>query len=470
MSELVLEQELPKGWIIKKISELTKSYSGGTPSTSVKDYWNSNDVPWIKSGEIKDNIIKESQSFISKKGYENSSAKLYPPNTVLVAITGATTGKTAFLVNEACGTQNVFGILPCKYILPKYMWYYMQFYYTKLISKVVGTAQKHVNGSIINNTPILFPPLNEQKRIVAKIEELFSLIESSKQILEKTKILLKQYRQSLLKSAFEGKLVPQDPNDEPSSVFLERIRREKSSKLITSVDFNVNQSVLNKPTKLPKNWTLSSLGFITKNHDGKRIPVNELSRKKMRGKYPYYGASGIIDYVNKPLFKGEFLLIGEDGANLLARSTPIAFIADGEFWVNNHAHVLTTFEEIPLEFLSYFINSINLSPWVTGTAQPKLNQANMNKIPIILPPLNEQKRIITKIEESFSHVDKNEKLVDSLLQQYDFIRSSILKQAFEGKLVPQDPNDKPAEILLQKITEEKQKIINQTKRGKKNDK
>ena len=102
---------LPKGWIIHKISELTDSYSGGTPSTRNKEYWDDGTIPWIRSGEIKNNILKQSQSFISKKGLENSSAKLYPHNTILVAITGATTGKTAYLLTEACGSQNVFGIL-----------------------------------------------------------------------------------------------------------------------------------------------------------------------------------------------------------------------------------------------------------------------------------------------------------------------------------------------------------------------
>ena len=160
------ELELPQGWITKKISELTKSYSGGTPSTSVKDYWNSNDVPWIKSGQIKDNIIRESQSFISKKGYENSSTKLYPKETILVAITGATTGKTAYLLTEACGTQNVFGILPCESIIQKYLWYFMQNYYTKMLAKAIGTAQKHVNGTIIKDTPFITSTKRTKKNCI----------------------------------------------------------------------------------------------------------------------------------------------------------------------------------------------------------------------------------------------------------------------------------------------------------------
>ena len=103
-------------------------------------------------------------------------------------------------------------------------------------------------------------------------------------------------------------------------------------------------------------------------------------RKQIQGKIPYYGASGIIDYVEKPIFSGEYFLIGEDGANLISRSTPIAFIVKGEFWVNNHAHILSTYGDIPLEFLVYYIESISLKPWISGSAQPKLNQENNDPI------------------------------------------------------------------------------------------
>jgi len=185
----------------------------------------------------------------------------------------------------------------------------------------------------------------------------------------------------------------------------------------------------------PKNWELSSLGYITENHDGKRIPVSKIKRKEMAGKYPYYGASGIIDYVNEPIFNGKYLLIGEDGANLLSRSTPVAFIAEGEFWVNNHAHVLTTFDEIPLEFVSYFLNNIDLSNWITGTAQPKLNQRNMNKIPIPIPPIKEQIRIILKIEELFSELNKIKIILETTKSQLNILRQSILKSAFDGYLL-----------------------------------
>ena len=185
---------------------------------------------------------------------------------------------------------------------------------------------------------------------------------------------------------------------------------------------------------LPNGWTWTNLDSITQNLDGKRVPVNDKERQKMKGTFPYYGASGIIDYVNDYLFDGVFLLIGEDGANLLSRSTPIAFLAKGKFWVNNHAHILATYGQIPLQYVAFYINSISLALWVTGTAQPKLNQARMKTIQVPLAPLEEQKRIVGKVEELFSFLDEGVGSLYAVQAQLKHYRQAVLKYAFEGKL------------------------------------
>jgi type I restriction enzyme S subunit len=115
--------------------------------------------------------------------------------------------------------------------------------------------------------------------------------------------------------------------------------------------------------------------------------------------FDYYGASGVIDKIDGFLFDKTLLLIGEDGANLINRSTPIAFLAHGKYWVNNHAHVIDATHPELMTFLALFINAISLEPYVTGTAQPKMNQAKLNSIVIALPPLVEQDRIVTRVEE-----------------------------------------------------------------------
>jgi len=132
------------------------------------------------------------------------------------------------------------------------------------------------------------------------------------------------------------------------------------------------------------------------------LSVNERSR--LIKIYDYYGASGVIDKVDRFIFDKPLLLIGEDGANLINRSTPIAFIARGKYWVNNHAHVLDFINEDLMKYVCLYINAISLVDYVTGTAQPKMNQEKMNSIPLALPPLAEQQRIVNAIEELYTRL------------------------------------------------------------------
>ena len=131
-------------------------------------------------------------------------------------------------------------------------------------------------------------------------------------------------------------------------------------------------------------------------------------------------------------------------------------MATGRFWVNNHAHVVQTWGGVPLQYLSVFLNATNLALFVTGTAQPKLTQASLNKIVIPLPPLAEQKQIVALVEERLSQIDSAQKTIDAELIRSKRLRQSILKQAFEGKLVPQDPKDEPASVLLERIKASKE--------------
>jgi type I restriction enzyme S subunit len=138
-------------------------------------------------------------------------------------------------------------------------------------------------------------------------------------------------------------------------------------------------------------WRVRILGELTNNFDGIRIPVKEADRRM--GPYPYYGASGIVDYVDKYLFDGEYLLIAEDGENLRTRTTPIAFLARGKFWVNNHAHIVRGNCEADTRFLMYALGATNISGYLTGSTIPKLTQGNMNRIPLHAPALPKQRAI-----------------------------------------------------------------------------
>ena len=197
------------------------------------------------------------------------------------------------------------------------------------------------------------------------------------------------------------------------------------------------------------------LGECTINRDNERIPISSEIRKKQQHKqYDYYGASGVIDKVDNYLFDERLLLIGEDGANLLSRSKNNAFFAEGKYWVNNHAHVIDAKPKNILSYIVLVINSIKLDDFITGSAQPKLSQDNLNKIPIPLPPLAEQQRITQEVNRLFTLIDQLEEDKAALQQLVSQLKSKILSLAIRGQLVPQDANDEPAEVLLKRINPE----------------
>lgn len=276
-------------------------------------------------------------------------------------------------------------------------------------------------------------------------------------------ITIELIRQKILDKAMRGELVEQDANEEPVEVLLKQIEQEKE-KLIIEKKIKkqkplppiVEEEI---PYEIPQNWKWVRLGDVSINRDSERIPLSLKERENQEKIYDYYGASGIIDKVSDYIFDKPLLLIGEDGANLLNRSTPIAFIAYGKYWVNNHAHVLDAPDLTILKFLMYFINSIDLKPYVTGTAQPKLNQTRLNNILVAVPPLQEQKRIVKKIESLFKLCDAWEKEVEKQQKYLSALSEKVLDDAMKGLLVEQDDNDEPAEVLVKKIEEEKQKLI-----------
>ncbi len=301
----------------------------------------------------------------------------------------------------------------------------------------------------------------------------------------------KQLKNSILQWAIQGKLVPQDPNDEPASVLLERIRAEKA-RLVKEkkTKKDKNESIIYRgddnsyyekmlatgevkcideeiPFEIPQGWEWERFGNVMINKDSERVPLSVAQRQHLKKTYDYYGASGVIDKVDKYLFDKDLLLIGEDGANLINRSTPIAFIAKGKYWVNNHAHVLDVCSEMALSYVALFINAISLVDYVTGTAQPKMNQEKMNSILLAIPPVKEQHRILEKMSMVDAFIDKYATLqtkLDSLDNSvYELLRKSILQEAIQGKLVPQIAEEGSAQELLEQIKAEKQKLVKEGK-------
>ena len=156
---------------------------------------------------------------------------------------------------------------------------------------------------------------------------------------------------------------------------------------------------------------------VTINFDKKRIPLSSAQREKRQGTFRYYGAQGVIDHVDDYIYDGTYLLIAEDGENLKSKKQNIAQVVDGQFWVNNHAHIVQGNEQCDTRFLCYLINSMDLSGYVTGSAQPKLSQANLNAVTLSLPTLAEQKRIVEYLYMLDQKIDVNRQINDNLEQQ-----------------------------------------------------
>lgn len=156
---------------------------------------------------------------------------------------------------------------------------------------------------------------------------------------------------------------------------------------------------------------------VTINFDKKRIPLSSAQREKRQGMFRYYGAQGVIDHVDDYIFEGTYLLIAEDGENLKSKKQNIAQVVDGQFWVNNHAHIVQGNEQCDTQFLCYLINSMDLSGYITGSAQPKLSQANLNAVTLSLPTLAEQKRIVEYLYMLDQKIDVNRQINDNLYAQ-----------------------------------------------------
>lgn len=171
------------------------------------------------------------------------------------------------------------------------------------------------------------------------------------------------------------------------------------------------------------------LGAVCENLDSRRVPITKSNREA--GKYPYYGASGVVDWVSGYIFDGDYLLVSEDGANLIARSTPIAFSVSGKIWVNNHAHILSFSDLTTQRFVEFYFASIKIDDLVTGAAQPKLTQNALNSIAIPLPPLSIQREVVARLDGAKAKAEKLEAKARDGVAVCETMRKAILKEAFE---------------------------------------
>lgn len=317
------------------------------------------------------------------------------------------------------------------FVLAKYLHIYLHWNREELlVSQMKGMANVSLSLNKIADVEVIIPSIQKQKEIISLEQKLISKELEVGKLFSDQLAKITNLNQAILQEAVQGKLVSQNPEDEPASELLKRIKAEKAkAKKKEKPLAPIKPEEI--PYIIPTTWLWCRFGDVSINKDGERKPISQSERNRRQKIYDYYGASGVIDKIDGFTHKGELLLIGEDGANLIARSTPIAFIAKGYFWVNNHAHVIGTVDRITLDYLCYYINSIDLKPFITGGFQPKLNQEKLNNIPIPLPPLTEQKRIVAEIEIQLAKTKQLKEHIIANQQATEQLLKALLHQAFE---------------------------------------
>lgn len=376
---------MKQGWAIKSLGEIADVEYGFTnKSTDEGDY------RYVRITDIDDNgeLISTEKKYL--KHSKEAASFLLQDNDLLIARTGATFAKVLLYedVEPSVFASYLIRIKFKEKIDNKLYWYFSKTkkYWDQANSLASGAAQPHFNGAAVKQVIFSYPKsLTEQQRIVTILDEAFAAIAKAKSNAEQNLKNAKELFESYLQGVFEN-----------------------------------------------GSWETKTLNQISENLDSKRVPITK--NKRINGDIPYYGASGIVDYVADYIFDEDLLCVSEDGANLLARTYPIAFSISGKTWVNNHAHVLKFPNIITQRFVEVYINSIKIEDYVSGMAQPKLNQAMLNKIPIPMPSIKEQQTIVRQLDALRAETQKLEAVYQKKIDDLEELKKSILQKAFAGEL------------------------------------
>lgn len=378
--------EVPENWEWTTLGEIGTWQSGATPSRLRKDYYGGN-IPWLKTGDLNDGLITDIPEFITQKALDETSVKLNPIGSILIAMYGATIGKIGILTFPATTNQACCACSDYK-IEQMYLFYFLLANKKVFIAMGGGGAQPNISKEKIAVTFMPLPPLTEQQRIVVEIERWFKLIDAIDQSKAHLQTTITQTKSKILDLAIHGKLVPQDPNDEPASELLKRI----NPKAEIACD---NEHY----AQLPKGWSVISMQDVCKLKDGIKLdstPLINLDVKYLRG-----------TSAGKAINSGKFVtansyMILVDGEN---SGEVFRTLIDG--------YQGSTFKQLNIDQNvneKYILNVINLHRKAlrdnkVGSAIPHLNKKLFKAISVPLPPYNEQIRIVEAIKSTFNLLD-----------------------------------------------------------------
>ena len=399
--------ELPQGWVWTTLGVVGEWQSGGTPSRSNKSYYGGN-IPWLKTGDLNDGFILNIPESITEEAVANSSAKINPTGSVLIAMYGATIGKLGILTFPSATNQACCACIEFRAITQLYLFYFLLSQRSRFISRGGGGAQSNISKELIVNTHIPLPPLSEQQRIVIEIEKYFVLIDDIEQGKADLQSVIKQAKSKILELAISGKLVPQNPADEPASELLKRI----NPKAEIACDNEHNR-------KFPDGWAILKVkdAFIIN-------PRNELDDNTDVGFIP-------MAYINDG-YSGEFKYAQKKWAEI---KNGFTHFSDGDIAVAKISPCLENLKSMILkglpngvgagttelyvfralytssEYSLFFFKSNSFVRKCVGTFNGVVGQQRVGKriiedILFPIPPSVEQERIVAKIKELFFFIDE----------------------------------------------------------------
>ncbi|UCN00138.1 restriction endonuclease subunit S [Sulfurimonas sp. SWIR-19] len=505
-----MSNKLPKGWIETELKNcILYAKSGGTPSTKNKDYYDGF-IPFVKIDDISNGskYLYKTKIKINANGIRNSAAWIIPKDSLIYSMY-ASYGIPIINKKRVATSQAMINMVFTKDFYIDYMYYYLLDFKSKLSSYTKGTTQANLNANIVSLLPIKLAPLNEQKRIVTKIEKLFSNLDKSDQHLAHLKKQLKRYRQSVLKSAFEGELTREwrekQVDLESADELLEKIKAERveyveqevrekfkdktekwiKDKVKKEVDkfYNGLKNIENidKPFEIPKAWEWKLIQESTlKIHYGytasssydivgpKLLRITDIQNNKVNWNTV---PSCIINdnEAKKYTLENNDIVFARTGATVgksfLIKNIPVSSV------FASYLIRLIPSQNMDAEYIYKFFQSPvywnQIRENESGIGQPNVNAEKLSNLIFPIPSLREQKELVKEIEKHFLIIDKLEAVVQKSITESKRLRQSILKQAFEGKLVEQDPNDESAEELLKKIAKAKEEYKKQMSKRKK---
>ena len=387
---------IPNDWQVKKLGDIFNDLKGGSTPSRLIDRYYTGDIPWITSGELKYKTIYNTLESITEEAVKDTNLKLYPEGTFFIAITGleaeGTRGSCAITGVPATTNQSCLAFQPKEGFSNLYLYHWYRLYGNYIGLKYTqGTKQQSLNNKIVGKLEIPVPKLEEQEKIASILSTVDEQIDNVDALIEKNKELKKGLMQTLL------------------------------TKGIGHTKFKKTEI-----GEIPEEWDVKKLECVFEILDSMRKPIKASDREKIEGNIPYYGASGVIDWINDYIFDEELILLGEDGENLNSRNSDLAFKISGKTWVNNHAHVFRVInkKECNIDFMVYYLEAKDYSIYIAGSAQPKITQAQCRKFLLPLPEKQEQDKIASillesdeKIEEYENKKKKLEELKKGLMQK-----------------------------------------------------